>query len=117
MSILKLRLVGGKKRFNYEIKKEYIIPTVGVIPSLSAIIQTFCQKDDKILIQSPVYHYFNIVIQNNDCKVITNNLIYKDAKYEIDFVDFEEELKMIDQNYLYYQILTIQLGKFFQKMS
>lgn len=69
-----------KKRFNYEIKKEHIIPTVGVIPSLSAIIQTFCKKDDKILIQSPVYHYFNIVIQNNDCKVITNNLIYKDAK-------------------------------------
>ena len=82
-----------KKRFNYEIKKEHIIPTSGVIPSLSAIIQTFCQKDDKILIQSPVYHYFNIVIQNNDCKVITNNLIYKDAKYEIDFVDFEEKLK------------------------
>ena len=82
-----------RKRFNYEIKKEHIIPTSGVIPSLSAIIQTFCQKDDKILIQSPVYHYFNIVIQNNDCKVITNNLIYKDAKYEIDFVDFEEKLK------------------------
>ncbi|MGJ0344608.1 pyridoxal phosphate-dependent aminotransferase [Aliarcobacter cryaerophilus] len=82
-----------KKRFNYEIKKEHIIPTAGVIPSLSAIIQTFCQKDDKILIQSPVYHYFNIVIQNNDCKVITNNLIYKDEKYEIDFVDFEEKLK------------------------
>ena len=82
-----------KKRFNYEIKKEHIIPTAGVIPSLSAIIQTFCQKDDKILIQSPVYHYFNIVIQNNDCKVITNNLIYKDAKYEIDFVHFEEKLK------------------------
>ena len=82
-----------KKRFNYEIKKEHIIPTAGVIPSLSAIIQTFCQKDDKILIQSPVYQYFNIVIQNNDCKVITNNLIYKDAKYEIDFVDFEEKLK------------------------
>ncbi|MEM5558905.1 MalY/PatB family protein [Aliarcobacter cryaerophilus] len=82
-----------KKRFNYEIKKDHIIPTTGVIPSLSAIIQTFCQKDDKILIQSPVYHYFNIVIQNNDCKAITNNLIYKNAKYEIDFVDFEEKLK------------------------
>ncbi|MGJ0493746.1 MalY/PatB family protein [Aliarcobacter cryaerophilus] len=82
-----------KKRFNYEIKKEDIIPTAGVIPSLSAIIQTFCKKDDKILIQSPVYHYFNIVIQNNDCKTVTNNLIYKDAKYEIDFVDFEEKLK------------------------
>src|SRR5574344_2171664 len=82
-----------RKRFNYEIKKEHIIPTAGVIPSLSAIIQTFCKKDDKILIQSPVYHYFNIVIQNNDCKVITNNLIYKDEKYEIDFVDFEEKLK------------------------
>ncbi|WP_141046917.1 MalY/PatB family protein [Aliarcobacter cryaerophilus] len=82
-----------KKRFNYEIKKEHIIPTAGVIPSLSAIIQTFCKKDDKILIQTPVYHYFNIVIENNNCKTVTNSLIYENDKYEVDFIDFEEKLK------------------------
>lgn len=84
-----------KKRFNFDIKKEYIIPTTGVIPSLSAIIQTFCQKNDKILIQTPVYHYFNISIQNNDCIVVTNSLLYEDDEYKVDFIDFEQ--KLIDE--------------------
>lgn len=82
-----------KKRFNFEIKKEYILPTTGVIPSLSSIIQTFCKAGDNILIQSPVYHYFNISIKNNNCNVITNKLIFENNSYKIDFEDFEEKLK------------------------
>src|SRR5574344_1475473 len=96
-----------KKRFNYEIKKEHIIPTVGVIPSLSAIIQTFCQKDDKILIQSPVYHYFNIVIQNNDCKVITNNLIYKDVKYDVLVISDEIHRDLVFKDYIFTPFASI----------
>lgn len=82
-----------KKRFNFEIKKEYILPTTGVIPSLSSIIQTFCKAWDNILIQTPVYHYFNISIKNNNCNVITNRLIFENNSYKIDFEDFEEKLK------------------------
>ncbi|WP_418185940.1 MalY/PatB family protein [Aliarcobacter vitoriensis] len=82
-----------KKRYNFDIKKEYILPTTGVIPSLSSIIQTFCEKGDKVLIQSPVYHYFNISIKNNDCEVVTNNLIYENNSYKIDFEDFENKVK------------------------
>ena len=82
-----------KKRFNFEIKKEYILPTTGVIPSLSSIIQTFCKAGDNIMIQSPVYHYFNICINNNSCNTITNRLIFENNSYKIDFEDFEEKLK------------------------
>ncbi|WP_320035273.1 MalY/PatB family protein [Halarcobacter sp.] len=82
-----------EKRHNFSIKKEWILPTVGVIPSLSATVQAFCQEGDKVLIQSPVYNYFNTSIINNKCEVVTNDLIYKNNKYTIDFIDFEEKLK------------------------
>lgn len=83
----------SKRRFNFDIKKEWIEATTGVIPSLSTILQTFCKKGDKVLIQSPVYHYFNIAIKRNELEVVTNNLIYKNSSYEIDFEDFENKLK------------------------
>lgn len=81
------------KRHNFIIKKEWIEPSVGVIPSLSAIVQAFCKEGEKVLIQSPVYNYFNTSITNNKCEIVTNNLIYKNDTYEIDFLDFEEKVK------------------------
>lgn len=83
----------SKRRFNFNIKKEWIEPTNGVIPSLSSIVQTFCEKGDKVLIQSPVYHYFDIAIKQNDIEVVRNNLIYENGIYSIDFSDFEEKAK------------------------
>ncbi len=40
-------------------------------------------------------------------------MIYKDAKYEIDFVDFEEKLKNDEPKLFILQILTILYGKGF----
>ncbi|MCR8710323.1 MalY/PatB family protein [Aliarcobacter butzleri] len=81
------------KRHNFKIEKEWIEPTVGVIPSLSAVVQAFCEQGDKVLIQSPVYNYFNSSIKNNKCEIVTNDLIYNNGKYTIDFEDFEEKVK------------------------
>ena len=80
-----------KTRHNFEIKKDWIEPTTGVIPSLSAVVQAFTNEGDKVLIQSPVYNYFNTSITNNKCEVLINNLIYSEGKYEIDFEDFEKK--------------------------
>ncbi|PUE64849.1 MalY/PatB family protein [Arcobacter lacus] len=82
-----------EKRHNFKIKEEWIEPTVGVIPSLSAVVQAFCKEGDKVLIQSPVYNYFNSSITNNKCEIVVNNLLYDNKKYSIDFKDFEEKVK------------------------
>ena len=75
------------------------------------------QKDDKILIQSPVYHYFNIVIQNNDYKVITNNLIYKRCKIWDRFCWFWRETKNDRPKLFILSNPHNPVGKVFQKMS
>lgn len=82
-----------ERRHDFTIKKEWIEPTVGVIPSLSAAVQAFCEEGEKVLIQSPVYNYFNTSITNNKCEIVINELIYENDKYTIDFVDFEKKVK------------------------
>ncbi|AXK49002.1 cystathionine beta-lyase [Aliarcobacter trophiarum LMG 25534] len=82
-----------KRRYGFDIKKEWIEPTIGVVPALSTIVQAFCQKGDKVLIQSPVYQMFNVVIERNEIEIISNNLIYENNFYKIDFKDFEEKVK------------------------
>lgn len=81
-----------KKRHNFEIERTWILPTIGVIPALSAIVQAFTEKGDKVIINSPVYNYFNTSITNNKCQVLINNLIYEGNSYKIDFEDFEEKV-------------------------
>lgn len=79
------------KRHNFKIKKQWIEVTTGVIPSLSAVVQAFTEPGDKVLIQSPVYNYFNTSIINNKCDVVLNELKYNGVKYETDFEDFEKK--------------------------
>jgi cystathionine beta-lyase len=79
------------QRHNFKIEKEWIEVTTGVIPSLSAVVQAFTEPGDKVLIQSPVYNYFNSSITNNKCSIVLNELKYNGNFYEIDFKDFEEK--------------------------
>jgi cystathionine beta-lyase len=80
-----------EKRHNYKIKKEWIEVTTGVIPSLSAAVQAFTEPGDKVLIQTPVYNYFNSSITNNRCEIVLNELKYNGEFFEIDFEDFEKK--------------------------
>lgn len=79
------------KRHNFKIKEEWIEVSTGVIPSLSAVVQAFTEIGDKVLIQSPVYNYFNTSITNNRCHIVLNELKFNGEFYEIDFDDFEKK--------------------------
>jgi cystathionine beta-lyase len=72
-------------------KNEWIIPTAGVIPALSATVRALTQKGDKVIIQPPVYNHFYITLQNCGCTVVENNLLYNDGRYTIDFEDLEHK--------------------------
>lgn len=81
------------KRNNYEIKREWIKVSSGVIPSIKAAIFGFTEKEDKILIQTPVYTPFYNSIKSAKRQLITNPLKFDGEKYIIDFDDFEEKIK------------------------
>jgi len=81
----------NKKRFNWEIKKDWILNTPGVVTAIAIALQTFSQKGDQVLIQPPVYGPFHEVVELNERKLIKNNLLLKNNRYYLDFNDLEEK--------------------------
>ena len=87
------------KKYNLSMKKEELLFANGVMPSITSIIRAFTDVGDNVLIQTPVYHVFFYVIEDNDRNVVENELIYNpessdvETAYKIDFDDLEEKFK------------------------
>lgn len=73
----------------FKIEKNNIISGPGMIPTLSAIVRTFVQSGENIIIQPPVYNHFYNTVENCNVGLLENNLVYKSGNYQIDFEDFE----------------------------
>lgn len=79
------------RRHGWEIQRDWIIYTTGVVPALSAIIKALTQPGDAVLVQTPVYNCFFSSIRNNGCQTTTSPLVYKDQTYTIDYDDLERK--------------------------
>lgn len=79
------------KQHNFTIKKEWLLATTGVLPSLSAIIRTFVKPGENVILQTPVYNHFFSTLENCGCTVLQNDLMYNDGIYSINFEDLENK--------------------------
>jgi cystathionine beta-lyase len=53
------------RRFGWEVPREWVLPTAGVITTLKTAVQAFSAPGDSVLIQPPVYaHFHNDVLLN-----------------------------------------------------
>ena len=82
-----------KKRYNWSIERKSISYTPGIVPGLAFAIKCFTSPKDKILVMPPVYHPFFLVTENENRKVVFCPLILKDGQYQIDFEQFEKQIK------------------------
>ncbi|WP_379668542.1 MalY/PatB family protein [Pueribacillus sp. YX66] len=82
-----------ERRHDWKIKKDSILVSPGIVPALSLLVQAFTEPGDHVIIQSPVYHPFFHVVQQNGRNLIDNPLILNDKKYEINFDDLEQKLR------------------------
>lgn len=85
-----------KKRHSLIMKKDEMLFSIGVMPSISSIIRELTDENDSILIQTPVYHVFFYVIRDNNRKILENELVYDGKDYSINFEDLEEKLSRKD---------------------
>lgn len=83
------------RRYGFKMSKENMLYSIGIMPSISSIIRCLTDDGDEILIQSPVYHVFFHVIEENNRKVVENQLVYENGKYSIDFNDLEDKLSKV----------------------
>ncbi|MCM0295703.1 pyridoxal phosphate-dependent aminotransferase [Bacteroides fragilis] len=75
------------RRHGWQIDRDWIIYTSGVVPALSAIIKALTVPGDRVLVQTPVYNCFFSSIRNNGCEIVANPLVYTNGTYRIDFDD------------------------------
>ena len=84
------------RRYGFKMSREDMAYSTGVMPSISSMIRCLTDAGDEILIQSPVYHVFYYVIEDNGRKVLENELVYEDGRYRIDFDDLDEKLSRVN---------------------
>lgn len=80
-----------ERMHNFSVEQDSILYTTGVVPALSAIIMALTEHEDKVLVQMPVYNCFFSSIRNNQCEVVSNDLLYSNGKYTINFDDLEKK--------------------------
>ncbi|GAA0716979.1 PatB family C-S lyase [Clostridium malenominatum] len=81
-----------KRRNGWEIDKDLMSFSPGVIPALVYIVNELSEKGDKVLLLSPVYSEFFTVINDWNREVVTSSLKEVNSRYEIDFDDFEKKV-------------------------
>ena len=82
-----------KKQHNWNVDKELLSFSIGVVPALATLVKQFSEKGDKILIQTPVYSEFYDINHDNGRTVIENKFSEKDGEYFLDLKDLENKLK------------------------
>ena len=82
-----------KRRYGFEIKKEWLIFSTGVIPVISSVVRKLTTPAENVVVFTPVYNIFFNSIVNNGRNVLECPLKYDGDEYFIDFDDLERKLK------------------------
>lgn len=82
-----------KKKHHWDIKKEWITFSAGVVSGFTTAILAFSEPGDKVLIQTPVYTPFFDSVKSNNRVLIENPLKYEEGTLKIDFDDLESQLQ------------------------
>ena len=81
-----------KDRHNLEIKKDWLIFSTGVVPSISSSVRKLTNEGDEVVLLTPVYNIFYNSVVNNNRKVLEVPLRYNANSYSIDFEALNEAL-------------------------
>ena len=81
-----------ERRHGFTMKREGLIFCTGVIPAISSMVRKLTTPNEKVVILTPVYDIFYNCIENNGCRALECELVYKDGAYSIDFEDLEKKL-------------------------
>jgi len=82
-----------RKRHQWETQVDWFVFSPGIVPAVNMAVLALTQPGDGILIQPPVYFPFFNAVNDHGRKLLTNQLVYADGVYSIDFEDFEAKAK------------------------
>ena len=78
-----------RRRHQWNIKREEILYTTGVVPAMSVAVKALTMPGEKVIILSPDYNCFFSSVRNNGCEVVEAVLLRTGSRFTVDWQDFE----------------------------
>ena len=76
-------------RHGWKIERQHLEPCPSILNAISIFINQHSKEGDGVILQSPVFFEFRMVVKSNDRKIVKNPLKLIDGHYYIDFDDLE----------------------------
>lgn len=85
-------------KHDWQVKREWIVLTPGVVPSLNLVVAALTAEDAGVIVQPPVYFPFFNAVTNQNRRLIENPLVLKDdgfgnSHYQMDFDQLDARAK------------------------
>ena len=81
-----------KKRHDWEIQREWISFSPGVVPAVTMLIMALTNEDDKVIVQPPVYFPFFTCVKGSGRELVENPLKLENGRYYFDFEDLKAKI-------------------------
>jgi len=81
------------RRHQWEIRKEWVAFSPGIVPALNMAVLAFSKRRDKIIIQPPVYFPFFNAVKKHGRRLVYNQLIMENGRYRMDFDNLEQSCR------------------------
>ncbi|WP_329139047.1 MalY/PatB family protein [Streptomyces sp. NBC_00670] len=81
------------RRFGWEVPREWVMQTAGIITTLKTAVQAFSAPGDSVLIQPPVYAHFHDDVLLNGRHLALAPLVRTDDGYRFDARTFEAAIR------------------------
>lgn len=81
------------RRHSWQVKREWICFSPGIVPALNMVVLAYTNPGDKIIVQPPVYFPFFGAITGNNRKILYNPLKMNNGRYEMDIKNLEQQCK------------------------
>ncbi|MGA3014167.1 MAG: PatB family C-S lyase [Bacteroidales bacterium] len=82
-----------KRRHQWEVSKEAIVFSPGVVPAVNMAVLSYTQFGDRVITQPPVYFPFFNAVKDHGRKLVYNPLILKNGRLNMDFENLEKVAK------------------------
>lgn len=74
----------------WQVERRWLTYIPGIVKGIGMAINVFVKEDEKVIIQTPVYHPFRLTPEGNGRQVVYNPLKEVDGTYEMDFEQLAE---------------------------
>ncbi|MFC1937611.1 MalY/PatB family protein, partial [Chloroflexota bacterium] len=81
-----------KRRHNWDIEKDWIVSSPGMIPAIYAALRAFTEPGDQVIVQTPAYYPFFEAVTGNKCEILDNPLQMENGQYVMDLADLERKI-------------------------